>query len=160
MRNKVTFDCACCGAENKVSIKVDISPVTEITRPEISFSVGEAMNLHSLSIKAIIEKVADMTDISVVRIKGNIKTKEVAGARRLAMYMSRKLTGASFPEIARAFGKNHSTVFYAVQKMEECSTEKLEYAIAAVSRRLGAGLDVVVKPTEPTVDTSWGGRGT
>jgi chromosomal replication initiator protein len=37
----------------------------------------------------------------------------------IAMYLSRKLTGASYPEIGSRFGgKDHSTVISAVNKIE------------------------------------------
>lgn len=42
----------------------------------------------------------------------------VAMARHIAMYLMRLHTGASFPEIGRAFGnRDHSTVVSAVQKI-------------------------------------------
>jgi chromosomal replication initiator protein len=37
----------------------------------------------------------------------------------IAMYLARKLTGSSFPEIGHRFGgKDHSTVISAVKKIE------------------------------------------
>jgi chromosomal replication initiator protein len=54
------------------------------------------------------------------------------------MYLLKKLTGMSFPEIGQVLGgKNHSTIIYGVKKMEECikkdskfknSIEKIEEA--------------------------------
>ena len=35
------------------------------------------------------------------------------------MYLARTLTGASYPEIARKFGKHYSTVIYAYDKIEQ-----------------------------------------
>ena len=36
------------------------------------------------------------------------------------MYLSRKLTGASFPQIGEGFGgKNHTTILYTCRKIED-----------------------------------------
>ncbi|HLM25620.1 MAG TPA: chromosomal replication initiator protein DnaA [Thermoleophilaceae bacterium] len=43
----------------------------------------------------------------------------VVWARHLAMYLARELTGASLPDIGRAFGgRNHTTVLHAVRHVE------------------------------------------
>jgi chromosomal replication initiator protein len=40
------------------------------------------------------------------------------------MYLARKLTGASLPDIARRFGnRDHTTVLHAVRKLEKLSRE-------------------------------------
>jgi chromosomal replication initiator protein len=42
----------------------------------------------------------------------------------IAMYLARKLTGSSFPEIGGRFGgKDHSTVISAVKKIERLLAE-------------------------------------
>ena len=42
----------------------------------------------------------------------------------IAMYLSRQLTGASFPEIGLRFGgKDHSTVINACKRIESIQTE-------------------------------------
>ena len=51
-------------------------------------------------------------------IRGTQRTKGTAEARQIAMYLIRKLTNLSFPDIALEFGKDHSTVQYAVRKVE------------------------------------------
>ena len=46
-------------------------------------------------------------------------TKRITEPRQLAMYLVKELTGASLPEIGRAFGgKHHTTVLHSVQKIE------------------------------------------
>ena len=44
----------------------------------------------------------------------------VAFPRQVAMYLCRKLTGLSYPEIGRLFNdKHHSTVMHSVEKIEK-----------------------------------------
>jgi chromosomal replication initiator protein len=52
-------------------------------------------------------------------LKGPKRLQAVARPRMIAMYLSRKLTGSSFPEIGSRFGgKDHSTVISAVNKID------------------------------------------
>jgi len=46
------------------------------------------------------------------------RTKTVSAARMTAMYLARRHTRMSFPEIGRFMGKNHSSAVLAVQRME------------------------------------------
>src|SRR5690606_1617644 len=64
------------------------------------------------------------------------KTRTIALARSVAMYLARKHTDMSFPEIGRFMGnKNHSTVILANRKIE-----KLLRADETVRRQTPAGL--------------------
>ena len=47
------------------------------------------------------------------------RVKTVSTARMVAMYLARRHTRMSFPEIGRFMGKNHSSVVLAVQRMEK-----------------------------------------
>ena len=47
------------------------------------------------------------------------KNKGTAEARQLAMYLIRKMTNLSYPDIAKEFGKNHTTVLHAIRSVEE-----------------------------------------
>ena len=53
---------------------------------------------------------------SDLKRRSNVRT--IVLPRQIAMYLSRTLTGASFPEIARKFGKHYSTVIHACDKIE------------------------------------------
>ena len=53
-------------------------------------------------------------------LKSRSNAMRVAFPRQVAMYLSKKLTQASLPEIGRRFGgKHHSTVIHALQKIEK-----------------------------------------
>jgi len=62
--------------------------------------------------------VARYFKVAVEELKQDRRTKALAHARAVAMYLSRKLTKSSFPEIAGHFNKDHSTVISAVRKVE------------------------------------------
>jgi chromosomal replication initiator protein len=74
---------------------------------------------QGFSIESIQREVATYFDIKLHDLRGPKRLQSVARPRMIAMYLARKLTGSSFPEIGHRFGgKDHSTVISAVKKIE------------------------------------------
>ena len=71
-----------------------------------------------IKIEKIISEVARTYDISEKDIISKRKTAELAKARQIAMYIARETTELSYKPIGEAFGKDHTTVLYAVKKVE------------------------------------------
>jgi len=77
-----------------------------------------------LTIEGIQRDVAAYFDVKLADLKGPKRHRAVSHPRMIAMYLSRKLTGMSFPEIGSRFGgKDHSTVISAVRKIERLCGE-------------------------------------
>ena len=76
----------------------------------------------------IVEKIAAYYDVSVDEIKGKGKTKQVATARQVAIYLMRKLTGLTLMEIGTVLNRDHSTVLHAIRKIEDSLTSDPELA--------------------------------
>jgi chromosomal replication initiator protein len=78
-----------------------------------------------LTIEAIQREVASYFDVKLHDLKGPKRHRAVAHPRMIAMFLCRKLTSTSFPEIGSRFGgKDHSTVISAVRKIEGlCATD-------------------------------------
>ena len=66
----------------------------------------------------IISQVCKFYSVDENVIRGNQKSKNVSEARQVAMYLVRKLTNLSLPDIGKEFGKDHSTVLYGIRKVE------------------------------------------
>ncbi len=62
--------------------------------------------------------VAGFFGISPADIHSSRRTRTVSAARMVMMFLARRYTPMSFPEIARYAGKNHSSAVLAVQRME------------------------------------------
>ncbi len=62
--------------------------------------------------------VAAYFGITPADIHSTRRTRTVSVARMIAMFLARRHTRMSFPEIGRFMGKNHSSVVLAVQRME------------------------------------------
>jgi chromosomal replication initiator protein len=78
-----------------------------------------------LTIEAIQREVAAYFDVKLHDLKGPKRHRAVAHPRMIAMFLCRKLTSMSYPEIGSRFGgKDHSTVISAVRKIENlCATD-------------------------------------
>ncbi|MCB0218666.1 MAG: chromosomal replication initiator protein DnaA [Chrysiogenetes bacterium] len=78
------------------------------------------------TIENIQKLVAEQFNVKISDIKGPRKHKIVALPRQVAMFLCRKLTGASFPEIGEKFGgRDHSTVIYACEKIDNAMKQDL-----------------------------------
>jgi chromosomal replication initiator protein len=63
--------------------------------------------------------LTEFPHITIYELKSQRRTAVVVRARQIAMYLSKKLTGQSLPEIGRRFGdRDHTTVLHAVRKIE------------------------------------------
>jgi chromosomal replication initiator protein len=72
-----------------------------------------------LTIEAVQREVATYFSVKLADLKGPKRHRAVAHPRAIAMYLARKLTAMSYPEIGSRFGgKDHSTVISAVRKIE------------------------------------------
>ena len=92
-----------------------------------------------ITIELIQKEVSALFDLTVKELKSNQKQKKVSEPRQIAMFLSRKYTSSSFPEIGNKFGgKNHSTVVHAVKNIERKINKdpSVSKAVAAISTTL------------------------
>ncbi len=74
----------------------------------------------AVTIEIIQKFVADYYQLKLADLKSRNNAKSVAMPRQIAMYLCKKLTNASLPEIGKSFGgKHHSTVIHSIRKVEE-----------------------------------------
>ena len=75
---------------------------------------GNALPTPSL----IISQVCKFYNVDEIILRGSQRTKNVAEARQIAMYLIRKLTNLSLPDIGMEFAKDHTTVLHSIRKVE------------------------------------------
>ena len=75
---------------------------------------GNAVATPSL----IISQVCKFYSVDETVLRGTLKNKGTTEARQMAMYLIRKLTNLSLPDIGKEFARDHSTVLYAIRKVE------------------------------------------
>ncbi len=87
----------------------------------------------------IIREVARHYGLKVSEIKSRKNSQQIVFPRQVAMYLCKKLTELSYPEIGKQFNnKHHSTVMYSVEKIEgQCSSDPdLRRTLDVLARRL------------------------
>jgi len=74
----------------------------------------------AITIEMIQKAIADHFKMRVQELKSKNNSKSVALPRQICMYLCKKLTGASLPQIGREFGdKHHTTVLHSVTKIDQ-----------------------------------------
>jgi DnaA-like protein len=92
-----------------------IARATDFAFPRIILNRVEAIQRATLT---------EFPNLSIQELRSQRRTAVVVKARQIAMYLSKKLTGQSLPEIGRRFGdRDHTTVLHAVRKIEELMTK-------------------------------------
>jgi len=76
----------------------------------------------------IIEEVCKFYNIDPAVLRGQGKTKDIALARQIAMYLIRSMTNLSLKEIGQEFKKDHTTVLYSLERVEEYKKNDKEKA--------------------------------
>lgn len=73
-----------------------------------------------VTVDMIQKAVGEYFGMKAQELKTKKRTKEVANARQIAMYIAKQLTQLSLSEIGRSFGgKDHATVIYACKQIED-----------------------------------------
>jgi chromosomal replication initiator protein len=90
-------------------------------------------------VETIIKVAAEAMQVKPQDIKGDRRQQNIARARQVAMYLTRKITALSYPVIGEKFGgKDHSTVINAEQRIEQLMGEEPDLAkvVESLLRRL------------------------
>ena len=110
---------------------IRIGAHASLTRREINLDLARSILSplistagREISPDAILKSVAEHYGVKVSDLRSDRKHKAVAGPRQMAMYLMRELTNCSFPDIGQRFGgRDHTTVMYAVKKIEKNLTD-------------------------------------
>ncbi|MFH1542008.1 MAG: chromosomal replication initiator protein DnaA [bacterium] len=96
-------------------------------------------NGKGLSIEIIMKVAAEYYSVKLDDMSAKIRTKEIATARQVAMYLCRQHTGASLPKIGEAFGgRDHTTVMHACDKIKSAikTSDEVQEAVKNISTKL------------------------
>ena len=92
-----------------------------------------------ITIEDIQKIVVNYYDISTTDFLSARRSRHIARPRQIAMYLSKKLTTKSLPEIGRKFtGRDHTTVIHAIKKIEDLmqKDKKFEVEVQEISNRI------------------------
>jgi chromosomal replication initiator protein len=95
-----------------VSVRVSFAPVA-------SWAPATELPVRVVFIADIQARVARFYDLPLIEMRSARRARKVAWPRQVAMYLARRLTTRSMPEIGRRFGgRDHTTVIHAVRAVE------------------------------------------
>ena len=111
------------GALKRVVTFMDLNgdmPLTlEIAQHLLRDSIEEEQTIRDLSVDDIIRTVSQYYGVKVEDVLSKERTQTLVTPRQVAMFLSRKLTTKSLPEIADSFKKTHATVHHGNQTIQK-----------------------------------------
>ena len=102
-----------------------VSAYASLTKRPIDMQLAEealrevfsANEPRHVTCEDIMRMVAEYYNVDVNELKGNRRNREISVPRQIAMYLSREMVDLSLEMIGNAFGRDHSTVMHACQKV-------------------------------------------
>ena len=108
-----------------IGVFTKLATYADLTKKPVTLETAEeAVGLRAspgakTSIEDIQKKTAEFYKLDVKDFHSPQRARRVARPRQVAMYLSRKLTTRSLPEIGRRFGgRDHTTVLHACRRIE------------------------------------------
>ena len=113
-----------------IGVFTKLATYTDLTKKNVTLAtIDDVVGLRSApgaktSIEDIQRKTAEFYKLDVRDFHSPQRARRVARPRQVAMYLSRKLTTRSLPEIGRRFGgRDHTTVLHACRRVEALCEE-------------------------------------
>lgn len=100
------------------SLLEDRSISLDMAKNVLKDMVKESIKI--ISVEMIQKQVSEFYNINLAELKSSRRQKHLVLPRQVAMYLTRKLTKHSLPEIGNTFGgKDHTTVMHSCKKIEQ-----------------------------------------
>lgn len=115
---------------------IRIAAYSSLTNREINLDLVKEVlnklvkhnNKEEVSVEEIIKVVASRMNVKIADVKAHNKNKNLVLARQISMYLARKLTNLSYPDIGQKIGgRDHSTVIYANNKITNTITSDVNF---------------------------------
>ena len=91
----------------------------------------------------IISQVCKFYSMDESVLRSTLRNKGTTEARQMAIYLVRKLTNLSLPEIGQEFNRDHATVLYSIRKVEtgiQSGDEALKNTIRDITSNINSSL--------------------
>lgn len=131
------------GALNRILAFADLSG-TPLTPQLVEVALADLLPQRSdVQPEKIIELVAKEWQTTVEALLGRDRSQKIAQPRQVAMYLLRKETDASLPQIGEVLGgRDHTTVMYAIEKIAgdiETKTDLRKRVVSVKQQLYGQG---------------------
>lgn len=125
--------------------KITDQPLTMATAAEALKDILPPPRPKKITIEAIQKEVCSYYDIEIKEMLSKKRNRQLVHPRQIAMFLSRKLTDASYPLIGDQFGgRDHTTVMHAFDKIEKeiAENQELLMSINEICQQLDPSLKV------------------
>lgn len=94
-------------------------PISKMLAQDAIRNLVDSDQPEGVTMEKISKAVASQYKLTVEELKSKNNSRQIAVPRQIAMYLCKRLTRHSFPEIGREFGgKHHTTVMHSVEKID------------------------------------------
>lgn len=128
------------GAVNKLSAYCRLMNLS-VTQELVQIALKDLLRplpQRRVTIDEILKAVAALFEVKVSDLKGACRTKQIAFARQVAMYLACKLIKESLEQLGSSFGKRHSTLLHACKTVKRrlAESDTLRRQLEMVERRI------------------------
>lgn len=109
------------GAVKKIAARKMLTG-EEITMQMVKDAVADLISdepPEQVSVERILSLVGQKYNIPVMELRGKKRTKEIALARHVAIYLIRATTNLSYPQIGKEFDRDHATIMSSEENIRE-----------------------------------------
>lgn len=117
----------------------------ELTLDSLKYLLRDTLDKEKeavITFDKIQKAVAEHFDVRIADMSSKRRPREIAVPRQIAMYLCRRMTRSSLPDIASAFSKTHATVLYAYKSIDSRMNldPDLKQHVSQISQVLGKPL--------------------
>lgn len=99
-------------------------PISKMLAQDAIRNIVDSDQPEGVTMERICKAVSAQYKLSIEELKSKNNARQIAVPRQIAMYLCKRLTKHSFPEIGREFGgKHHTTVMHSVEKIDSLIKE-------------------------------------
>ncbi|MGD9563517.1 MAG: chromosomal replication initiator protein DnaA [Pyrinomonadaceae bacterium] len=103
-------------------------PISKMLAQDAMKNVIDSERPEGLTMERIARTVASHYKLTVEELKSKNNARAIAVPRQVAMYLCKRLTKSSYPEIGREFGgKHHTTVMHSYEKIDGLTNENRDF---------------------------------
>ncbi|QQS40145.1 MAG: chromosomal replication initiator protein DnaA [Acidobacteriota bacterium] len=103
-------------------------PISKMLAQDAMKNILDSEQPEGVTMERITKTVASHYKLTVEEIKSKNNSRAISFPRQVAMYLCKRMTKHSFPEIGKEFGgKHHTTVMHSVDKIENLVKEDREF---------------------------------
>jgi len=117
----------------------------ELTLDSLKYLLRDTLDKEKaavLTFDKIQKAVAEHFDVRLADMTSKRRPREIAVPRQVAMYLCRRMTHASLPDIGQAFSKTHATVLHAYKTIDNRLDVDMNLRdhVSEISQKLGKAL--------------------